>query len=102
MSDPVARHGYTISRTIEALQVLSQRPVSPRELARTLRVHPRTARRMLARLAYDGYAVRGAEGYVPTIRLRALGITLAGQPLSDPQSVGFDAATAPATGLSED
>lgn len=77
-------HGYTMSRTIAALLVLSERTTSASDLAVTLRVHPRTARRYLRRLVHEGYAKRTSEGFQATPLLQVLGFKLAGRPLPRP------------------
>lgn len=72
---------YFISRTVEALEVLSLGPASAPEMARALQVHPRTARRMLARLVDEGYAVKRGDRrgrYELTMHL----VAVAGQALA--------------------
>jgi DNA-binding IclR family transcriptional regulator len=69
-------HAYTIGRTMAAVELLADAPRSPTELARTLQVHPRTARRLLERLAYDGYVLPAPERggrYLATPQLVDLG-----------------------------
>jgi DNA-binding IclR family transcriptional regulator len=60
---------------MQALEVLSFQPASAPQIAEALQVHPRTARRLLNRLASDGW-LRRVEGprpvYVPTMRIVAL------------------------------
>jgi DNA-binding IclR family transcriptional regulator len=70
------RYGYGIGRTLAALELLADRPASVTELADALRVHPRTARRLVRRLVRDGYAQAGPERvsrYTITCRLVDLG-----------------------------
>jgi DNA-binding IclR family transcriptional regulator len=49
---------YHVSRTTGALELLADGPHTASQAAEALGVHPRTARRILKRLAHDGYAVR--------------------------------------------
>lgn len=63
---------------MQALELLSFQPLSAPQVAAALDVHPRTARRLLARLLEDGYVSRTDDGrrlYFPTLRL----VSLAGQ-----------------------
>jgi DNA-binding IclR family transcriptional regulator len=50
-----ATEGYFVTRTVGALELLADAPRSTREIAESLAIHPRTARRMLARLVDEGY-----------------------------------------------
>jgi DNA-binding IclR family transcriptional regulator len=65
---------------MQALEVLSFEPASAPQIAEALQVHPRTARRLLNRLAADGWLQR-IDGprplYVPTMRIVALAAQLA-------------------------
>jgi DNA-binding IclR family transcriptional regulator len=65
---------------MQALEVLSFEPSSAPRIAEALQVHPRTARRLLNRLAADGWLQR-IDGprplYVPTMRIVALAAQLA-------------------------
>jgi DNA-binding IclR family transcriptional regulator len=65
---------------MQALEVLSFEPASAPQIAEALQVHPRTARRLLNRLAVDGWLQR-IDGprpvYVPTMRIVALAAQLA-------------------------
>ena len=65
-----------IARTLRALELLSERAQSESELADVLRVHPKTARRLLERLSAEGYATQtGVEPeYTATLKI----VTLAG------------------------
>jgi DNA-binding MarR family transcriptional regulator len=49
---------YNVSRTLQVLEMLAERPRSVNRIAEAIGVHPRTARRILKRLAHDGYATR--------------------------------------------
>lgn len=72
---------YFISRTLEALEILSLGPASAADVARALQVHPRTARRMLGRLADEGYVVKRCDRrghYELTMHL----VAVAGQALA--------------------
>lgn len=57
-----ATEGYYVSRTLRALEALADRPLSSSELAELIGVHPRTARRLLIRLAHEAY-VAPVVGY---------------------------------------
>jgi DNA-binding IclR family transcriptional regulator len=65
---------------MQALEVLSFEPASAPQVAEALQVHPRTARRLLNRLAADGWLQR-TDGprpvYAPTMRIVALAAQLA-------------------------
>jgi DNA-binding IclR family transcriptional regulator len=71
---------FFVARTMQALEVLSFEPSSAPQVAEALQVHPRTARRLLNRLAADGWLQR-IEGsrplYTPTMRIVALAAQLA-------------------------
>ena len=75
-----AAEAYFVSRTMQALEALTFRSASATEIAGTLQVHPRTARRLLNRLVADGWLTR-SEGrrrtYTPTLRIVALAAQLA-------------------------
>lgn len=66
---------FCVSRTMQAIEVLAFQPSSAPQVAGALKVHPRTARRLLNRLVADGWATR-SEGqrrtYAPTMRIIAL------------------------------
>lgn len=69
-----------VSRTMQAMEVLAFQPLSAAQLAAALQVHPRTARRLLARLVEDGWVSRSVgrrRTYAPTLRLVALAAQLA-------------------------
>ena len=64
------------SRTLQALELLAFQNLSCPELAAALGTHPRTARRLLARLVADGYAEPTFDTrrrYRATLRMAALG-----------------------------
>jgi DNA-binding IclR family transcriptional regulator len=66
---------FFVSRTMRALEALALQPQSAPQLAETLQIHPRTARRMLNRLADEGYVVRSDDArrrYSLTMRIVAL------------------------------
>src|SRR5690242_2813799 len=46
---------YYASRALQALELLTFNDLSCPQVAATLQIHPRTARRLLLRLAADGY-----------------------------------------------
>jgi IclR family acetate operon transcriptional repressor len=67
---------YYASRTLEALELLTFNDLSCPQLAAALAIHPRTARRMLVRLAAEGYIEQTFDNrrrYRATLRLAALG-----------------------------
>jgi DNA-binding IclR family transcriptional regulator len=70
-----ASEAYFVMRTVAALELLADAPRSTSEIADALLIHPRTARRMLARLVDTGY-VRCQPGrrplYSVTERFEAL------------------------------
>src|SRR5690348_16321823 len=65
---------------MQALEVLAFGPATASQVAEELKVHPRTARRLLNRMAYDGWLVRRGgprPTYTPTMRIVALAAELA-------------------------
>jgi DNA-binding IclR family transcriptional regulator len=66
---------FFVGRTLQALEILAFGPRSAPQVATALQVHPRTARRLLNRLATDGW-LRRTDGprptYAPTMRIVAL------------------------------
>jgi DNA-binding IclR family transcriptional regulator len=81
MSDPppiqrAPTEAYYASRTLQALELLTFSDLSCPQLAAALEIHPRTARRMLVRLAAEGYIAQTVDSrrrYRATLRLAALG-----------------------------
>jgi DNA-binding IclR family transcriptional regulator len=74
--DWARERAYYAARTMRALELLAFGEHSTTELAETLGVHPRTARRLLTELATDDYLIQGAgrrRRYRTTLRLAALG-----------------------------
>jgi IclR family transcriptional regulator, acetate operon repressor len=66
---------WHVARTLRAMEVLAVRPHSAPELAASLGVHVRTARRILKRLESEGYVTVGRDRrrrYRPTMRIVAL------------------------------
>jgi len=77
MSQPPAPsvRAYSARNTLRALEELALRPLSAPELATRLAIADRTARRMLQRLALEGYAAQGDwhhRRYAATFRLATL------------------------------
>jgi DNA-binding IclR family transcriptional regulator len=71
-----ATEAYFVTRTMRILEALATAPLSAPELAELIAVHPRTARRILARLVYEDYITRlpgPRRRYTLTMRLPALG-----------------------------
>lgn len=75
-----ATEAFFVSRAMQALEVLAFGPASATRVAEELQVHPRTARRLLNRMVYDGWVIR-RDGprptYTPTLRIVALAAQLA-------------------------
>jgi DNA-binding IclR family transcriptional regulator len=71
-----ATEAYFVTRTMRILEALATGPRSAPELAELIAVHPRTVRRILARLAYEDYVTRlpgPRRLHRLTMRLPALG-----------------------------
>jgi IclR family acetate operon transcriptional repressor len=67
---------YSVMNTVRALERLALRPLSAPELAASLQIDERTARRMLRRLAVEGYVERGGgdrRRFRSSLRLASLG-----------------------------
>jgi len=63
------------ARTMQALELLALHPMSAPQVAEALQVHPRTARRLLARLTEEGWLARSEDTrrvYTPSMRVVAL------------------------------
>jgi IclR family acetate operon transcriptional repressor len=75
-----ATEAFFASRAMQALEVLAFGPSTATQVATELQVHPRTARRLLNRMVYDGWLIR-RDGprptYTPTMRIVALAAQLA-------------------------
>jgi DNA-binding IclR family transcriptional regulator len=75
-----ATEAYFASRSMQALEVLAFGPATATQVADELQVHARTARRLLSRMAADGWLTR-RDGprptYTPTLRIVALAAQLA-------------------------
>jgi IclR family transcriptional regulator, acetate operon repressor len=64
-----------VARTMQVLELLAFQPLSAPQVAATLQIHPRTARRLLVRLHAEGYLTRGDDArrlYMPSMRVVAL------------------------------
>jgi DNA-binding IclR family transcriptional regulator len=64
-----------VARTMQALELLALHPLSAPQVAEALHVHPRTARRLLRRLAEDGWLTCSDDArrvYAPTLKVVAL------------------------------
>jgi DNA-binding IclR family transcriptional regulator len=77
LPDP-AHSGYIVSRTMRVLELTAEGHITVTSVADELDVHPRTARRILRRLVFDGYLAKGPprkQGgrYTATDKLRELG-----------------------------
>ena len=67
MSRPEA---LAVKWTMEAIELLAFQPLSAPQIAAAMRIHPRTARRLLNRLREEGYLSRSEDGrrlYSPTL-----------------------------------
>jgi DNA-binding IclR family transcriptional regulator len=65
-----------VSRTLQVLELLAFQSLSAPQVAATLQIHPRTARRLLVSLAADGYIEQTLDSrrrYRSTLWLAALG-----------------------------
>jgi DNA-binding IclR family transcriptional regulator len=85
----VVSRSYYAGRTARALELAAAAPLTAGALAADLRVDPRTARRLLARLAADGMlaALDGrARRYVPGPRLEALAARLSAHDPARPRT----------------
>jgi DNA-binding IclR family transcriptional regulator len=69
---------FFVTRTLQAIEVLAFQPSSAPQVARALRIDARTARRLLNRLAEDGWVVR-IEGRVRMYTLSLRVVALASQ-----------------------
>ena len=74
-----ATEAFFVTRTMQAIEVLAFQPCSAPQVAGALKVHPRTARRLLNKLVAEGWLTR-SEGrrriYAPTMRIVALAAQL--------------------------
>jgi DNA-binding IclR family transcriptional regulator len=71
---------WHVARTMRVLELLAYAPMSAPQLAEALGAHPRTVRRVLARLAEEEYVVYDSDRrYSSTMRL----VALAGQVLGN-------------------
>jgi DNA-binding IclR family transcriptional regulator len=64
-----------VARTMQVLELLAFQPLSAPQVAATLQIHPRTARRVLVRLHDEGYLTRSNDSrrrYTPSMRVVAL------------------------------
>ena len=64
-----------VARTMQVLELLAFQPLSAPQVAATLQIHPRTARRLLVRLHEEGYVTRSDDArrlYAPSMRVVAL------------------------------
>jgi DNA-binding IclR family transcriptional regulator len=71
----VAPEALYVARTMQVLELLAFQPLSAPQVAATLQIHPRTARRVLVRLHAEGYLTRGDDArrlYMPSMRVVAL------------------------------
>jgi DNA-binding IclR family transcriptional regulator len=75
MPSAMAPEALYVARTMQALELLAFQPLSAPQVAASLQIHPRTARRLLVRLHAEGYLTRGDDArrlYRPSMRVVAL------------------------------
>lgn len=71
----MAPEALYVARTMQVLELLAFQPLSAPQVAASLQIHPRTARRLLVRLHAEGYLTRGDDArrlYMPSMRVVAL------------------------------
>jgi IclR family acetate operon transcriptional repressor len=71
----VPPEAFYVARTMQVLELLAFQPLSAPQVAATLQIHPRTARRVLVRLHDEGYLTRSDDTrrlYAPSMRIVAL------------------------------
>src|SRR5919109_208666 len=69
-----------VARTMQVIELLAFQPLSAPQVAATLQIHPRTARRVLVRLHDEGYLTRSDAArrrYRPSMRIVALAAQVA-------------------------
>jgi DNA-binding IclR family transcriptional regulator len=69
-----------VARTMQVLELLAFQPLSAPQVAATLQIHPRTARRVLVRLHEEGYLTRSDDArrrYAPSLRVVSLAAHIA-------------------------
>jgi DNA-binding IclR family transcriptional regulator len=75
MPSAMAPEALYVARTMQVLELLAFQPLSAPQVAASLQIHPRTARRLLVRLHAEGYLTRGDDArrlYSPSMRVVAL------------------------------
>ncbi len=75
MPSAMAPEALYVARTMQVLELLAFQPLSAPQVAASLQIHPRTARRLLVRLHAEGYLTRSDDArrlYAPTMRVVAL------------------------------
>jgi IclR family transcriptional regulator, pca regulon regulatory protein len=76
----VPPEAFYVARTMQVLELLAFQPLSAPQVAATLQIHPRTARRVLVRLHEEGYLTRTDDTrrlYSPSMRVVALAAQIA-------------------------
>ncbi len=71
----VPPEAFYVARTLQVLELLAFQSLSAPQVAATLQIHPRTARRVLVRLHEEGYLTRSDDTrrlYSPSMRIVAL------------------------------
>jgi DNA-binding IclR family transcriptional regulator len=71
----VPPEAFYVARTLQVLELVAFQPLSAPQVAATLQIHPRTARRVLVRLHEEGYLTRTDDTrriYAPSMRIVAL------------------------------
>jgi DNA-binding IclR family transcriptional regulator len=75
MPSAMAPEALYVARTMQVLELLAFQPLSAPQVAASLQIHPRTARRLLVRLHAEGYLTRSDDArrlYMPSMRVVAL------------------------------
>jgi DNA-binding IclR family transcriptional regulator len=91
-----ATEAYFVTRTLGVLELLATGPRTAVRLADELEIHPRTVRRILARLVHDGYATR-THGARPLYSLTPRFALLAGRALREQVRAQLAEADTPAS-----
>jgi IclR family transcriptional regulator, acetate operon repressor len=81
-----------VARTMQVLELLAFQPLSAPQVAATLQIHPRTARRVLVRLYEEGYLTRSDDArrrYAPSLRVVSLAAHIAARSPLATQALPF-------------
>jgi DNA-binding IclR family transcriptional regulator len=81
-----------VARTMQVLELLAFQSLSAPQVAATLQIHPRTARRVLVRLYEEGYLTRSDDArrrYAPSLRVVSLAAHIAARSPLATQALPF-------------